>query len=127
MTRFCHVLAVVSASLLRCSFAATGEATMRAILSKPMLGDCSINRRRTNTERMTNDAADFWKPPKSFRSDLLTQRDGLFSAPRTNTLKAYLSAQPSSLSAIMISKTQKPCRRQLKPKVCGNQNISRIA
>ena len=28
-----------------------------------MLGDCSINRRLTNTKRMTNDAADFWKPP----------------------------------------------------------------
>ena len=82
MSRFCHVLAIVSASLLCCSFAATGEAIMRAKLSKPMLGDYSINRRRTNTEQMTNDAADFWKPPKSFRSDLLTPRDGLFSAPR---------------------------------------------
>ena len=82
MTRFGHVLAVVSASLFRCSFAATGEAIMRAKLSKPMLGDGSINRRRTNTERMTNDAADFWKPVKSFRSDLLTPRDGVFSAPR---------------------------------------------
>ena len=82
MTRFCHVLAVVSASLLRCSFAATGEAIMRVKLSKPMLGNCSINRRLTNTKRMINDAADFWKPPKSFRSDLLTPRDGLFSAPR---------------------------------------------
>ena len=81
MTRFCRVLAV-SASLLRCSFAATGEATMRVKLSKPMLGDCSMNRRRTNTERITNDAAEFWKPPKSYCSDLLTQRDGLFSAPR---------------------------------------------
>ena len=68
MTRFCHVVAVVSASLLHCSFAATGEAIMRAKLSKPMLSDCSINRKRTNTERMINDAADFWKPPKSFRS-----------------------------------------------------------
>ena len=55
---------------------------MRAKLSKPMLGDCSINRRLTNTKRMTNGTADFWKPPKSFRSDLLTPRDGLFSAPR---------------------------------------------
>ena len=82
MTRFSHVLAVVSASLLRCSFAATGEAIMRAKLSKPMLGDCSINRRLTNTERITNDAADFWKPPNFFRSDLLTPSDGLFSAPR---------------------------------------------
>ena len=38
----------------------------------------------------------------------------------TNTLKAYLSAQPSSLSAFMISKTyvvaQKPRRRQLMQK-----------
>ena len=82
MTSFGHVLAVISVSLLRCSFAATGEAIMTAKLSKPMLGDCSINRRLTNTERMINDAADFWKPPTSFRSDLLTPRDGLFSAPR---------------------------------------------
>ena len=51
--------------LLRCSFSATGEAIMTAKFSKPMLGDCSINRRLTNTERMTNAAADFWKPPKS--------------------------------------------------------------
>ena len=59
MTVFGHVLVVVSASLLPCSFAATGEVIMRVKLSKPMLGDCSINRRLTNTERMTNDAADF--------------------------------------------------------------------
>ena len=65
MTSFGHVLAVISASLLRCSFAATGEAIMTAKLSKPMLGECNINRRLTSTEQMTNDAADFWKPPKS--------------------------------------------------------------
>ena len=65
MTSFGHVLAVISAPLLRCSFAATGEAIMIAKLSKPMLGDCRINRRLTSTERMTNDAADFWKLPKS--------------------------------------------------------------
>ena len=82
MTSFSQVSAVVSAWLLRCSFAATGEAILTAKLSKPMLGDCSINRRLTNTKRMTNDAADFWKLPKSFRSDLLTPRDGLFSASR---------------------------------------------
>ena len=42
----------------------------------------------------------------------------------TNTLKAYLSAQTSSLSAFVISKThisfQKPRGRQLNPKVCGH-------
>ena len=41
----------------------------------------------------------------------------------TNTLKAYLSAQSSSLSASVISKThrsaQKPRGRQLNAKVCG--------
>ena len=41
----------------------------------------------------------------------------------TNTLKAYLSAQASSLSAFVISKThisgQKPRGRQLNAKVCG--------
>ena len=67
MTSFGHVLAVISASLLRCSFAATGEAILTANLSKPMIDDnSSISRRLTNTERTTNDAADFWKPPKSF-------------------------------------------------------------
>ena len=65
MTSFGHVLAVISASLLCCSFAVTAEAIMRVKLSKPMLGDCSINRRLTSTKRMTNDAADFWKLPKS--------------------------------------------------------------
>ena len=62
MTGFGHVLVVVSASLPRCSFAATGEVIMGAKLSKPMLGDCHMNRRLMNTKRMTNDAADFWKP-----------------------------------------------------------------
>ena len=57
----------------------TGEAIMTAKLSKPLLGDHNINRRVTNTERMTNDAVHFWKRPKSFRSNLLSQRDG---APR---------------------------------------------
>ena len=47
---FGHVLAVISASLLHCFLAATAEAIMTAKLSKPMLGDCSINRRLTNTE-----------------------------------------------------------------------------
>ena len=41
-------------------------------------------------------------------------------------LKAYLSAQASSLSAFVISKTlisgQKPCGRQLNTKVCGNES-----
>ena len=50
---------VISASLLRCSFAAIGEAILTAKLSKPMLGDCSINRSLTCTKQMTNDAADF--------------------------------------------------------------------
>ena len=59
MTSFDHVLAVISASLLCCSFAVTGEAIMTVKLLKPMLGDCSINRRLINTERMTNDAANF--------------------------------------------------------------------
>ena len=84
MTSFGHVLAVVSASLLRCSFAVTGEAITRAKLLKSMLGDCSINRSLTNTERMTNVAADFWKQPRSFRSDLLTPRDGLFNGKQTS-------------------------------------------
>ena len=79
MTSFGHFLVVIYVSLLCCSFAVTGEAIMTV---KPLLGDRSINRRVTNTERMTNDAADFWKWPKSLRSDLLTPRDGLFSAPR---------------------------------------------
>ena len=64
MTSFGHVLAVISASLLHCFFAVSTEAIMTAKLLKPMLGDCSINRRLTNTKRMTNDAADSWKPPK---------------------------------------------------------------
>ena len=45
----------------------------------------------------------------------------------TNMLKAYLSAQPSSLSTFMISKThivaQMPCGRQLNPKVCGSESV----
>ena len=65
MTCFGHDLDFISASLLRCFIAATSEVIMTAELSKPMLGDCSINRMLTNTERMTNDA-DFWKPPKPF-------------------------------------------------------------
>ena len=44
----------------------------------------------------------------------------------TNMLKAYLSAHSSSLSAFIISKThivaQKPCRRQLKAKVCSSKS-----
>ena len=44
----------------------------------------------------------------------------------TNTLKAYLSAQPSSLSAFVISKThisgQKLRGRQLNAKVCGSKS-----
>ena len=44
----------------------------------------------------------------------------------TNTLKAYLSAQASSLRAFVISKThisgQKPRRRQLNEKVCGSKS-----
>ena len=43
-----------------------------------------------------------------------------------NTLKAYLSAQASSLSAFVISKThisgQKPRGRQLNAKVCGSES-----
>ena len=42
MTSVGHVLAVISASLLHCSFAATGEAIMTVKLLKPILGDCSI-------------------------------------------------------------------------------------
>ena len=42
MTSFGHALAVISVSLLCCSFAATGEVIMTAKMSKPMLGDCSI-------------------------------------------------------------------------------------
>jgi len=44
-----------------------------------MLGDFSINRRLTNTERMMNDAADF---STFVIVILLTPWDGLFSAPR---------------------------------------------
>ena len=44
----------------------------------------------------------------------------------TNTLKAYLSAHSSSLSAFMISKTrivaQKPRGRQLNAKVCSSKS-----
>ena len=44
----------------------------------------------------------------------------------TNTQKAYLSAQASSLSAFLISKThisgQKSRGRQLNPKVCGSKS-----
>ena len=44
----------------------------------------------------------------------------------TYTLKAYLSTQPSSLSAFMISKThigsQKPSGRQLNAKVCDSKS-----
>ena len=65
MTIFGHVLAVVSASMLHCSFAMTGEAMLTVKLSKPTLGDCSINRMLTNIERMTNNVADFWKLPYS--------------------------------------------------------------
>ena len=81
MTSFGHVLVVIYVLLLCSSFAVTGEAIMTAKLSKRLLGDYSINRGMTNTERMTNenDAADFWKRPKSFCSDLLTAKDG---APR---------------------------------------------
>ena len=45
----------------------------------------------------------------------------------TNTLKAYLGARPSSLSAFMISKThivaQTPCGRQLNAKVCSSESV----
>ena len=54
---------------------------------------------------------------------ILKQKPYNFS---TNTLKAYLSTQPSSLSAFMISKThtgaQKPHGRQLNTKVCGSKS-----
>ena len=44
----------------------------------------------------------------------------------TNMLKAYLSTQPSSLSAFMINKThqvgQKPRGRQLNTKACGSES-----
>ena len=44
-----------------------------------MLGDFSVNRRLTNTERMMNDAADF----STFVTViLLPPQNGLFSAPR---------------------------------------------
>ena len=54
---------------------------------------------------------------------ILKQKPYNFS---TNTLKAYLSAQPSSLSAFMISKThigaQEPRERQLNAEVCGSES-----
>ena len=53
------VLVVIYVLLLRCTFAVTGEAIMTEKLSKLRLGDHSINRKVTNIERMTNDAADF--------------------------------------------------------------------
>ena len=44
----------------------------------------------------------------------------------TDTLNAYLIAQPFSLSPFMISKThivaQKPRRRQLNAEVCGSES-----
>ena len=44
----------------------------------------------------------------------------------TNTLKAYLSIQPSSFRAFMTSKTlrvaKKPRRKQFNVKVCGSKN-----
>ena len=82
MTSIGH--AVFSVSLLHCSFTGTGEAIRTTKLLKPMLGNCSTNRRVTNIQRMTNDPADFWKPPKSFCSDLLTPRVGLFSGEQTS-------------------------------------------
>ena len=42
MTSVGYVFAVISASLLHCSFAATGEAIMTVKLLEPILGDCSI-------------------------------------------------------------------------------------
>ena len=81
--------------MFRCSFAVTGEVIMTAKLLKRMLGDCSINRKVTNIQRMTNDAADFWKPPKSFYSDLLTPRDG---APRVVSRPAGLGTHVASIS-----------------------------
>ena len=60
MTSFGHLLVVVCVSLLCCSFAATGEVIPKVKLPKLTSGDCGINRQLTNTERMTNDAADFW-------------------------------------------------------------------
>jgi len=46
----------------------------------------------------------------------------------TNMLKAYLSSQPSSLSAFMISKThivaQKQCGRQLNTRACDSKSSS---
>ena len=54
---------------------------------------------------------------------ILKQKPYNFTA---NTLKAYLSAQTSSLSAFVISKThisgQKPRGRQLNVKVCGSKS-----
>ena len=55
MTSCGHILAVVSALLLRCSFAATSKVIMTAKLLKPMLGDCSINRRLTDTMLLTSE------------------------------------------------------------------------
>ena len=60
-----------------------------------MLGDFSINRRLTNTERMMNDAADF---STFVIVILLTPRDGLFSAPRMVSRQAkYLWYVPKVL------------------------------
>ena len=94
MTSFGRVLAVTSASLLCCSFAATGEVIMTAKMLKPMLGNCSVTwQKADNTERMTNDAADFWKLPKSFVEFCDTERC-LFSVLR---MVSRLAGYPRSI------------------------------
>ena len=49
------------------------------------------------------------------------------TSPQINMQKAYLSAQASSLSGSVISKThivaQKPLERQLNTKVCGSKSV----
>ena len=56
MTTFSYVLAILY--YFCCSF--SFEALLTVKMSKSVLGDCSINRRVTNTEHMMNDVADFW-------------------------------------------------------------------
>ena len=73
---------------------------MRTKLSKPMLGDSSINRTLINTERMINEDVDFSKPTKPFWNDLLKLRDG---AP------IMVSKSAGHLSATLKPKLHKAC------------------
>ena len=72
---------------------------MAAKFSKPTLGDCSINRRLTNTKRMTNQMLlTFGNYLSLSIYDLLTPRDGLFSAPRMVSRPAQLDTHVVSIS-----------------------------